>query len=528
VKRFTDLYRQLDETTKTRVKTDAMADYFRDTSPADAAWALHFLSGRRPKRLVGWGELRMVATEAANLREWLFEECYSAVGDLAETISLLVPTADEADDRPLAYWVESRLLPLRDLSEEALRRALLEAWRELDSGQTFVWLKLLTGAFRVGVSQKLVLRALESASTVDRRTLAHRLMGRWQPSAEAYQQLVSTTTADADVSRPYPFCLAHPLPGEPEELGDRSDWQAEWKWDGIRTQVVRRRGEVFIWSRGEELVTERFPDLAEPAKLLPDGTVLDGEIVGWSGEEPLPFGDLQRRINRKTVGRKLLAEVPVVLVAYDLLELGGKEVRTRPLAWRRSRLEQIVAGAPVDRVLVSPLVEAKSWSALATAREAARERGAEGLMLKRLDSEYHVGRRRGDWWKWKVDPYSVDAVLLYAQPGHGKRASLFTDYTFAVRDGDELVPIAKAYSGLSQAEIEEVDRFVRRNTRERFGPVRSVEPRLVFELHFEGIRRSTRHKSGIAVRFPRIARWRRDKTPADADALETVRELIDQ
>jgi DNA ligase-1 len=527
VRRFTDLYRRLDETTKTSVKTAAMADYFRQAAPADAAWALHFFSGRRPKRLVGWTELRGIATDAAGLPEWLFEECYSAVGDLAETISLLVPTANEADDRRLAYWVESRLLPLHDLEAEARRDALLAAWRELDPTQAFVWLKLLTGAFRVGVSQKLVLRALESASGVDRRTLAHRLMGRWQPGAGAYERLVSTSTADADVSRPYPFCLAHPLPGDAQDLGNRADWLAEWKWDGIRAQVVRRRGEVFIWSRGEELVTERFPDLAEPAKLLPDGTVLDGEIVGWRDGAPLPFGELQRRINRKTVGRTLLTEVPVALVAYDLLELDDEDVRARPLAWRRERLEELVADAPENRVLLSPIVEAKSWRGLADARSGARESGTEGLMLKRLDSGYHVGRRRGDWWKWKVDPYSVDAVLLYAQPGHGRRASLFTDYTFAVRDGDELVPFAKAYSGLTQAEIEEVDRFVRRNTRERFGPVRSVEPRLVFELHFEGIRRSTRHKSGVAVRFPRIARWRRDKTPADADTLETVRELID-
>jgi DNA ligase-1 len=404
VRRFTDLYRRLDETTKTSVKTAAMANYFRQAAPADAAWALHFFSGRRPKRLVGWTELRGIATDAAGLPEWLFEECYSAVGDLAETISLLVPTASEADDRRLAYWVESRLLPLRGLSEDALRTALLDVWRELDSKQTFVWLKLLTGAFRVGVSQKLVLRALESASSVDRQTLAHRLMGRWRPSAEAYERLVSTSTADADVSRPYPFCLAHPLPGDAQDLGNRADWLAEWKWDGIRAQVVRRRGEVFIWSRGEELVTERFPDLAEPAKLLPDGSVLDGEIVGWRDGAPLAFGELQRRINRKTVGRKLLTDVPVVLVAYDLLEIGGEDVRTRPLAWRRDRLERLVIDTPIDRIRLSPAVETAGWGDLATARVAARAQGAEGLMLKRLDSGYHVGRGRGGWWKWTVDP----------------------------------------------------------------------------------------------------------------------------
>jgi DNA ligase-1 len=489
---------------------------------------VHFLAGRRAKRLVGWVELRALASEKAALPDWLFEECYAAVGDLAETISLLVTTAETADHRSLAYWVESRLLTLRDSDEDGRRQALVSVWNELDQAQTFVWLKLVTGAFRVGVSRALVLRALEQASGVDRAVLAHRLMGKWQPSGEAYEELVSTATEDADLSRPYPFCLAHPLEGAPQDLGKRGEWQAEWKWDGVRMQVVRRGGEVFLWSRGEDLVTERFPDLVEPAKLLADGLVLDGELLAWTGQNPMPFGELQRRLNRKSIGRKLLAEVPVVLVAYDLLEWQGSDIRQEPLARRRKRLEQLIAAAGNERIRLSPVVEEEDWRALSRLHAAAREHGAEGLMLKRLQSPYHVGRRRGDWWKWKVDPYSVDAVLLYAQAGHGRRASLFTDYTFAVWRGDELVPFAKAYSGLTQEEVEEVDRFVRRNTRERFGPVRAVEPQLVFELHFEGLQPSTRHKSGLAVRFPRIARWRRDKKPTDADTLENLQALIER
>jgi DNA ligase-1 len=381
VRAFTNLYRQLDQTTRTSAKVGAMAAYFSYAPPADAAWAVHFLAGRRAKRLVGWVELRALASEKAALPDWLFEECYAAVGDLAETISLLVTTAETADHRSLAYWVESRLLTLRDSDEDGRRQALVSVWNELDQAQTFVWLKLVTGAFRVGVSRALVLRALEQASGVDRAVLAHRLMGKWQPSGEAYEELVSTATEDADLSRPYPFCLAHPLEGAPQDLGKRGEWQAEWKWDGVRMQVVRRGGEVFLWSRGEDLVTERFPDLVEPAKLLADGLVLDGELLAWTGQNPMPFGELQRRLNRKSIGRKLLAEVPVVLVAYDLLEWQGSDIRQEPLARRRKRLEQLIAAAGNERIRLSPVVEEEDWRALSRLHAAAREHGAEGLML---------------------------------------------------------------------------------------------------------------------------------------------------
>ncbi|MDX1501271.1 MAG: ATP-dependent DNA ligase [Thermoanaerobaculia bacterium] len=529
MKRFTRLYAALDETTRTPLKVEAMAEYFRESPPEDAAWAVHFLSGERPKRLVGWTRVRAWAVEAAAIPEWLFDECYHAVGDLAETIALLVPGADRASELPLHRWVEERLLPLRGADEDGRRTALLAAWSELDAGQLFVWNKLITGGFRVGVSQRLVLRAPARASAVEPAVLAHRLMGRWRPSANAYRALLAPQTGDADVSRPYPFCLAHPLEGEPGSLGALDEWQAEWKWDGIRAQLVRRGGGVYLWSRGEEMVTERYPEPAEAAELPADGAVVDGELLAWSEGRPLPFAELQRRIGRKRPGATVLREVPVALVAHDLLEEEGADVRERPLAWRRERLERLVAelpaGAPIH---LSPRVEAASWDELAELQTTARERRAEGLMLKRRGPPYRVGRRRGDWWKWKVDPYSVDAVLLYAQRGHGRRASLYTDYTFAVWDGDALVPFAKAYSGLTDAEIREVDRFVRRNSLERFGPARSVRPELAFELHFEGIQRSTRHKSGIAVRFPRMARWRRDKRAAEADTLETVRGLLER
>jgi DNA ligase-1 len=448
------------------------------------------------------------------------------VGDLAETIALLLPEGT-GSDRPLAWWVEERLLALRGRDEEEQRRAMLECWRELSGPQLFVWNKLITGAFRVGVSKRLVLRALAHASGLDAPTLAHRLMGDWRPSAEAWRRLMAADTADADRSRPYPFFLAHPLEGYPAALGGLDEWLAEWKWDGIRAQLIHRGGEIFIWTRGEELVSESYPELAEAGRLLPEGTVLDGELLAWRDGRPLPFAALQRRIGRKTLGPRILAEVPAVLVAYDLLEEAGEDVRALPLAQRRRRLERLIGAlAGEAALLLSPPVAAGSWEELAALQAAARDEGAEGLMLKRLTSAYGVGRPRGEWWKWKFDPYRVDAVLIYAQRGHGRRASLYTDYTFGVWDGDALVPFAKAYSGLTDAEIREVDRFVRRHTRERFGPVRAVEPRLVFELAFEGIRRSTRHKSGVAVRFPRMARWRRDKAPEEADRLESVRALL--
>lgn len=525
MKPFAALYRQLDQTTKTSRKVAAMVEYFTAAPRADAAWAVFFLSGERPRRLLPTRILRELATESAGISPWLFEECYEAVGDLAETVSLLVPAAERSGDRPLAEWVEQELLPLGRAEDDERKARLRAAWSQMPTDQILVWNKMITGALRVGVSRRLLLRALSQVAGVDPATLAHRLMGAWQPSAEAMSALLAQDASDADPSRPYPFYLAHALEGPPESLGEPKAWRAEWKWDGIRAQVVRREGSVFIWSRGEELVTDRFPELAEAARALPDGTVIDGELLAWRGG-PLSFAELQRRIGRKKIGPKLLRDVPVALVAFDALEIDGNDLRAEPLSERKARLETIINAAGDDRLQLSEWVDLRSWDELAEQRDTSRERGAEGIMLKRLESPYGVGRKRGDWWKWKVDPYSVDAVLLYAQRGHGRRASLFTAYTFGVWKGDTLVPFAKAYSGLTDAEIRQVDRFVRRHTLERFGPVRSVEPRLVFEIAFEGIQRSPRHKSGVAVRFPRMARWRHDKKPEDADTLERVEALL--
>lgn len=526
MKAFADLYRRLDETTSTNRKVDAMAAYFRRTPAEDAVWAVRFLIGRKPRQVVPTRKLLVWAAEVAEVPEWLFEASYDVVGDLAETITLLIPPAARRSDRPLHEWVATVLLPMADRDLDDRRRFVLDAWDAMDGPQRFVWNKLITGGFRVGVSRRLVVRALASVSGVDAAVVAHRLMGEWPATAETYRRILSSDTRDADVSRPYPFYLAHPLEGRAADLGHRENWQVEWKWDGIRGQVIRRQGQVFIWSRGEELVTAKYPEIAAGAAGLPDGTVLDGEILPWRDGQPLPFAELQRRIGRKTVGRKLLAEVPTAFLAYDLLELDGRDCRATPLEQRRERLAAIIGALADDALVLSPELDAASWETLAALHGDARRRGVEGFMLKRRDSVYLVGRRRGDWWKWKVDPLSVDAVLIYAQRGHGRRAGLYTDYTFAVRQGAGLVPFAKAYSGLSDAEIRQVDRFIQGNTLERFGPVRSVRPELVFEIAFEGLRPSPRHKSGVAVRFPRIARWRRDKTVAEADTLETLLGLM--
>jgi DNA ligase 1 len=528
VKAFADLFSALDETTKTNQKVEALTAYFAAVPPADAVWAIHFLIGRRPKRLIETRKLMQWALEDAAVPAWLFEECYQAVGDLAETIALLLPEARSSSERPLHYWVEERLLPLSKWDDEHRRESLLNAWHEMSASQRFVWNKLITGSFRVGVSQSLVVRAIAAVSGIQAPVISHRLMGDWEPTPAFYTQLIAKNSEDADRSRPYPFFLAYPMEGPIEDLGEVRNWQVEWKWDGIRSQLIRRNGNTYLWSRGEELVTDRFPELAALGALLPEGTAIDGEILPWKDGKPLPFSQMQRRIGRKFLGPKILADVPVVLIAYDLLELNGEDLREQPIETRRAGLANLTAALQhTGRVILSPLVETTSWADLTSTRQQSRERLVEGFMLKRLGSPYRVGRKRGDWWKWKIEPYSIDAVLIYAQAGHGRRASLYTDYTFAVWDNGELVPFAKAYSGLTDEEIQKVDGFVRRNTIDKFGPVRSVKPELVFELAFEGIQKSPRHRSGIAVRFPRIARWRLDKKPEDADTLETIQRLLD-
>ena len=533
MKLFTELYTELDQTNKTNEKVEAMKEYFSKARAEDAAWALYFLSGRKPRQIVPSKKLKEWAMQLAEIPEWLFEESRDTVGDGSETIALLLPNNDRTDETPLHILVEKRLLPLRGASEENQYEEVVSSWQAMNYSQRLIFNKLITGSFRVGVSQRLVMRALAEISGLEIDIIAHRLMGNWEANAEFYESIISSEL-DADetpIARPYPFHLAHQIDFDLRELGDISDWQAEWKWDGIRAQVIKRQDEIFIWSRGEDLITERFPEIATAAEMLENGTVLDGEVLPFLDETVLPFTELQRRIGRKTIGKKLLSEVPVILQCYDILEYKGEDVRSRPISERRKLLEKVTNELPDEAKKIfrpTEIVKAKNWDELKEKREESRARKVEGFMLKKLSSPFRSGRHRGDWWKWKIDPFTIDAVLLYAQKGTGKRANLFTDYTFAVWSNGELVPFAKAYSGLTDKEIRRVDNFVRRNTKETFGPVRSVTPKLVFELAFEAIQKSTRHKSGVAVRFPRILRWREDKTIKDADSLETIHALLDE
>jgi DNA ligase-1 len=555
MKAFAELYARLDASTSNNAKLAAMQNYFAQAAPEDAAWAVYFLSGGRPRQLVPVRVLRELAVAFSGLPQWLFEESYQAVGDLAETISLVLPQVPYRSTDGLATWVEDKLLPLRDETPQSLAQRLPELWAQLDRVSLMVCIKLITGSFRVGVSKLLVTRALAAMAGLDSKRVAQRLVGytdqAHRPSAASYLKLIAAESPDEHAQRggqPYPFFLAHALSSPVEQfealLGPARHWQAEWKWDGIRAQVIKRGGRLWIWSRGEELVTERFPELDSLILGLPDGTVIDGEIVAWKSAptgaekafEPAvqPFALLQQRIGRKTLDRKILDEVPVVLFAFDLLEWQGEDWRNRSQAERRAQLERVAGDCANPRLRLSPLLTGDTWLDFARQREASRVLGVEGLMLKARDALYGVGRTRdmGVWWKWKVDPFSVDAVLIYAQQGQGRRASLYSDYTFAVWDGPPeasertLVPFAKAYSGLSDDEIRQVDNIVRKTTVEKFGPVSSVQPSLVFELGFEGIALSRRHKSGIAVRFPRMLRWRKDKSVDEADSLTTLQNLL--
>lgn len=523
MKYFTRLFTELDQTTKTLGKIKALMDYFGKAPDQDKLWAIALLSHRRPKRTVNASYLAQWANELSKLPAWLFEESYHVVGDLAETITLVLPSEHEPSDFSLTYWMDF-IKGLENNDVEQKKAQILWAWQRLNESERLVFNKLITGGFRIGVSQQLMVKALAKYANVKENIVAHRLMGNWSPDINVFDELVYATD-ETDRSRPYPFYLAYALDSPVESLGDPSEWVAERKWDGIRGQVIVRNGQLFVWSRGEELVTDKYPEYNVMLNLLPDGTVIDGEILPFKEDQPLSFNHLQTRIGRKTLSQKVLNEVPVAFVAYDVLEWQGEDIRQWPFIERRKKLEEICAGG--SKVLrLSPEVKFETWEVLAAEREKSREYLSEGIMLKRKDSIYRNGRRRGDWWKWKIDPFSVDAVMIYAMRGHGRRANLYTDYTFAVWDGDQLVPFTKAYSGLTDEEIREVDRWVKLNTVERFGPVRSVKPQLVFEIHFEGINRSSRHKSGIALRFPRMARWRKDKSAAEANTINDLNALL--
>lgn len=532
MQRFSRLVTTLASTTKTNDKRDLLLAFFREAPDPDKLWLIALFTGRRPKRLVNSTVMKQWCMELTGIQPWLFDESYHLVGDLSESIALLIrqhqpqPGVSHSDES-LADMMES-LRKLQSASEEEKHEFVRERWLALDTDSCIVLNKLIMGGFRIGVSEALVIQSLANFLERDPQAVAHLVSGNWDPYTMPFEHLATGDLQETDKSKPYPFYLAYPLEQPAAALGTPEEWQVEWKWDGIRGQLIHRAGQLYLWSRGEELITDKFPEIMALSDVLPDGVVLDGEVLAYRDGLPISFQYLQTRITRKTVSKKQLQEAPTVFMAYDILEYRGEDVRSRPLSERRALLEEVVSGTAAGGLILSPLVHISDWNELPALLEESRERACEGFMIKRQAAPYQAGRRRGDWWKWKVDPLSIDAVMIYAQKGSGKRSGLYTDYTFAVRDGDKLVPFAKAYSGLTDKQIGQVDRWVKANSIEQFGPVKTVKPELVFEIGFEGIGASSRHKSGVAVRFPRILKWRTDKTAAEADSIETLKEMLER
>ena len=526
MKQFSKLISAIEITNKTNAKIDALVKYFETAPNKDKLWLIAIFTGKRPPRPVKTSLMKQWCMEITELPEWLFLESYSTVGDLGETISLLLPKPTNELNLTLSEWMKE-LKALKPKSEEDKKKFVLNAWSGLQQQERLIFNKLIGGSFRIGVSKKTLVNALAKLTNTDSNQLMHSIIGNWDIDTISFEELIKGTHINYDNSKPYPFCLAYALEKELPELGEPDDWIVEQKWDGIRGQIVKRNNEIYIWSRGEELVTQQFPELVEVISDFKDDFVIDGEILAMKDNAILLFNDLQKRLNRKNVTKKLLKEVPIGLYAYDILEFNGEDIRETSFAERRKILERIFNSIALPPQLkLSFIVQFKKWEELHEIRENSRAINSEGLMLKQKGSPYHTGRKKGDWWKWKVDPLTIDAVLIYAQKGSGRRSSKYTDYTFAVKKDDALVTVAKAYSGLTDKEITEISRWVNKNAIEKFGPVRTVKPELVFEIAFEGIALSNRHKSGVALRFPRISRWRKDKPVDEIDTIETVKQLI--
>ena len=535
MKQFATLVNILGTSTKTNDKLQALQNYFDVAADKDKVWVIAIFSGRRPKRIINSTILQSWCMEIVDITPWLFDECYHTVGDLGETIALLLPEpvnqSSFTAEYTLAYYLET-FIELEKKDEAIKKKFVTDSWEQMDRNEKFVFNKLITGGFRIGVSQKMMVNALAKTTKISSSIIAHRISGNWDATTTVFNNLLSEDSANTDFSKPYPFYLAYAVEEDLKSLAEEEQWQAEWKWDGIRGQIIKRNEEFFVWSRGEELMTEKFPEYDAFKNELPDGTVIDGEIISLTAPaengifKPLPFAALQTRIGRKNITKKQLTEAPVGFIAYDLLEYKGEDIRYKSMVERRVLLQEVIALTHHPAIHISPVIDFKTWDELREIRTGSRDMGSEGIMLKRKDSPYQVGRKRGDWWKWKIDPLTIDAVMIYAQKGHGRRSNLYTDYTFAVRDGDKLVSFTKAYSGLTDKEFAQVDAFVKRNSIEKFGPVRTVKPELVFEIAFEGIAASNRHKSGVALRFPRMSKWRQDKKPDEINTLDDLKELL--
>lgn len=524
---FVQLFQRLEQSTEADDKVEALIKYFQLAEAKDKLWAIALLlAEQRPKRSVTAPRLSHWAREYAQIPDWLFDASYQVVHSLNETSTLVLPKPKARLQKSLSYWIDY-ILQLANLESAQRQVQIQEAWAGLPTNECYIFNLLVTGCFRVQVSRKLMAMALAKITGQEEAVLAHRLMGDWTPDSITFEALVLAGQAVADPSKPYPFFLAHGLNDEPENLGDESEWLVEYLWAGLRGQIVVRNREMFVWSRAEELLSDKFPELQIFKANIPDGTVIEGEILPFKDGQVLPFQALETRIGRKNLSKSVLQQAPVVFRAYDLLEWQGVDWRERPLMERRAQLEALVQEYQNDGVLqLSTAIPFESWSDLEAERIRSRELGSTGLMLKRKNSPYSAGRQGGNWWKWKVTPYTVNAVLIYAQSGNGDSANVYTDFTFAVWDDQQLVPFTKVYEGLTAAEYLEINTWIRQNTLERFGPVRRVKPELVFELAFEGIQLSSRHKSGVVLRLPRIQRWHKDKSIEGAGRLENLKQLM--
>lgn len=524
---FARLVTEIRTSTKTNDKIQSLVDYFALAPDEDKVWVIAIFSGRRPRRAVNSRLMRDWCSEITSYPSWLFDECYHTVGDLAETLALLLPETkgDAQINKNLAHYLET-FISIEKQDESVRKKFIIDNWNQMNRDERFVFNKLITGSFRIGVSQKTIVNALSKTVHLSASIIAHRISGNWDPVTTSFDHLLSESASVSDFSKPYPFYLAYALEDVPETLGDPAEWQAEWKWDGIRGQIIKRNTELFVWSRGEELMTDKFPEYFILKDLLPEGVVIDGEIIPAVDGKPLSFSVLQTRIGRKNISKKQLQDAPICFFAYDILEFNGQDYREKTMAERRLKLEEIIVPIKNKSIQISEIINFTSWKDLEETRKNSREMNSEGIMLKRKNSTYKVGRKRGDWWKWKIDPLTIDCVMIYAQKGSGRRSNLYTDYTFAVKDGDKLVPFTKAYSGLTDKEFAQVDNFVKRNSIEKFGPVRTVKPELVFEIAFEGIAASKRHKSGVALRFPRMGRWRKDKSIDEINTLEDLKTML--
>jgi DNA ligase-1 len=525
MKKFTAMLSEIDRTASTLRKTQLLSEYLSDEDEErNKLWMIALFTGKLPSRAISSTLLRAWAAEVADIPLWLFEQNYHIVGDLAETVALIVPKGAATNFKALYQWMED-IVSMKNEDIDTKKTFVFNAWNTLDKLSLWVFNKLITGGFRIGVSKNIIIQALCQSTGQDKDKIAYHLSGNWTPLNTTWQQLFNFDDIRAHPSKPYPFYLAYALTEGDETNIQPAEWTAEYKWDGIRCQLIKRNGEVFLWSRGEELITDKFPEFKSLTNAISD-FVLDGEIVAWHVDKPMEFQKLQTRIGRKNPGKKILKEIPAKFIAYDIMEINHEDIRSIFFAERRVILQNLYHTLDNDVVWVSPVIQFSTIDELKDIRAKSKDQEAEGLMLKKNTGIYHTGRKTGDMWKWKVDPFTIDAVLIYAQRGHGRRSNLFSDFTFALWEDGKLIPFAKAYSGLTDLELKEVTSYVKSNTIETFGPVSSVKQELVFELAFEGISLSSRHKSGVAVRFPRIFRWRKDKVASQADTLENLKKFL--